>query len=98
MTEYRVFVLPDAEAEIAAAFAWYFERNPQAADAFRSQVLEVVDSLSDRPTRWKTGEDGSHRRVLRHFPYTVIFDVEDDAVYVLAVAHQRRAPGYWRTR
>ena len=98
MTEFQVFVLPEAEAEIAAAFSWYFERNPQAADAFRVEVLDVIDSLSDRPRRWKNEDDGAHRRVLRHFPYTVVFDVEGDSVYVLAVAHQRRAPGYWRKR
>jgi plasmid stabilization system protein ParE len=98
VSEFKVFVLPDAEAEIAAAFSWYLERNPQAAEAFRAEVLETIDSLSDAPTKWKLGEDGTRRRVLRHFPYTVFFDVEGDSVFVLAVAHQRRAPGYWRTR
>jgi len=98
VSEFKVFVLPDAEAEIAAAFSWYIERNPQAAEAFRAEVLEIVDSLSDAPTKWKLGEDGARRRVLRHFPYTVFFDVEGEAVFVLAVAHQRRAPGYWRSR
>jgi plasmid stabilization system protein ParE len=98
VTEYKVFVLPDAEAEIAAAFAWYFERNPQAADAFRTEVFDVIDSLSDAPTKWKVTEDGVRRRVLRHFPYTVFFDVADETVFVLAVAHQRRLPGYWQKR
>jgi plasmid stabilization system protein ParE len=98
VTEYKVFVLPDAEAEIAAAFAWYLERNPQAADAFRTEVSDSIDSLSEAPTKWKVTEDGARRRVLRHFPYTVFFDVEGDTVFVLAVAHQRRGPGYWRKR
>jgi plasmid stabilization system protein ParE len=98
VTEYTVLILPDAEAEIAAAFAWYLERNPQAADAFRSEVFDVIDSLREAPTKWKMTEDGARRRVLRHFPYTVYFDVEDEAVFVLAVAHQRRLPGYWQQR
>jgi hypothetical protein len=29
------------------------------------------------------------------FPYALIFLVGDEVVHVLAVAHQRRAPGYW---
>ena len=44
------------------------------------------------------GEDGSRRLLLRHFPYAVYFDIDGATVYVLAVAHQRRAPGYWRNR
>jgi len=98
VSEYKVFVLPEVEAEIAAAFSWYLERNPQAADAFRTEVFDAIDSLSEAPTKWKVTEDGARRRVLRHFPYTVFFDVEDQSVFVLAVAHQRRVPGYWRER
>jgi plasmid stabilization system protein ParE len=98
VSEFKVFVLPDAEAEITAAFTWYLERNAHAADAFRTEVFQVVDSLTDAPTKWKLNEDGTRRRVLRHFPYTVYFEVEGDAVFILAVAHQRRAPGYWQDR
>jgi toxin ParE1/3/4 len=38
------------------------------------------------------------RHVLRHFPYTVFYEMLGSTVTVLAVAHQRRNPGYWHTR
>ena len=98
MSFYEVFLLPEAEAEIAAAFHWYLERSDQAAEAFRAEALSAIDSLSETPTRWKLSDDGSRRLLLRHFPYTVYFDIDDATIYVLAVAHQRRAPGYWRNR
>ena len=98
MSLYEVFLLPEAEAEIAAAFHWYLERSDQAAEAFRAEALSAIDSLSETPTKWKLNEDGFRRLLLRHFPYTVYFDIAGTAVYVLAVAHQRRAPGYWRNR
>ena len=98
MTLYEVFLLPEAEAEVAAAFDWYLERNDQAAEAFRAEAFGAIDSLCDTPTKWKLSEDGSRRLLLRHFPYTVYFDIDGATVYVLAVAHQRRAPGYWPNR
>ena len=98
MKPYEVFVLPDAEAEVAAGFAWYLERSVQAADAFRDEALAAIDSLTESPTKWKLNEDGTRRCLLRHFPYTLHFEVEGKKVFVLALAHQRRAPGYWRKR
>ncbi len=76
VTRFQVFVLPDAEAEIGAAYSWYHERNPQAAETFRTEAFEAIDLLADSPTKWKLNDDGTHRIVLRHFPYTVFFEVK----------------------
>ena len=46
MTRYEVSILPPAEAEIREAFAYYFERSPIAADAFRTEVLISIDQLA----------------------------------------------------
>ena len=39
-----------------------------------------------------------HRAVVERFPYVVVFLVREDTIHVLAVAHQRRRPTYWRGR
>jgi len=98
VSQFEVVILPEAEAEIGAAFAWYRERNPQAAQAFRTEVFDAIDSLAKSAMKWKKDEDGIHRFVLRHFPYTVFYETDGKVVFVLAVAHQRRMPGYWRKR
>jgi len=40
---------------------------------------------------------GTRRYVLPDFPYSVIYFVEA-AIIIVAVAHDRRRPGYWRER
>lgn len=32
------------------------------------------------------------------FPYRVVYFVDDDWLTVVAVAHAKRRPGYWRDR
>lgn len=32
------------------------------------------------------------------FPYGIVYFVRDDEVLVVAYAHERRRPGYWRER
>ena len=98
MTSFEVGILPEAEAEIREAFLWYFARSPIAADAFRAEVVETVDRLARDALLWPEDEDAIRRHVLRHFPYTVFYEIRNHTVTVLAVAHQRRRPGYWRER
>ena len=43
-------------------------------------------------------EENCRRRRLKKFPYGVVFRVHDDEIYVLAVMHLHRRPGYWRDR
>ena len=98
MSQFDVQILPDAEAEIAATYLWYYERNPQAATAFRHEALSFIDDLADSATKWREDDDGTCRRLLQHFPYTIFYEIDRRTVFVLAVAHNRRAPGYWHGR
>lgn len=98
MTRFTVGVLPDAEAEIRAAFLWYFERSPLAADAFRAAVFQALDGLAETADNWPKDDDGTHRYHLKHFPYTVMYELDGSDVTVLAFAHQRRRPQYWQQR
>ncbi|MEF8769945.1 type II toxin-antitoxin system RelE/ParE family toxin [Candidatus Accumulibacter contiguus] len=98
MTRFAVEILPEAEAEVREAFLWYFDRSPIAAQAFRTETLEAIDRLAVDALMWPEDEDAIRRHVLRHFPYTVFYEILGSTVTVLAVAHQRRKPGYWHMR
>jgi plasmid stabilization system protein ParE len=95
VNRFEVFVLPEAETEAREAFLWYFERSPLAADAFRTELFGAFDGLATTAGDWPHDEDGTRRYHLNHFPYTLVYEVEGSRVTVLAVAHQRRRPGYW---
>ena len=98
MSAFEVVLLPAAEAEARETFLWYFERSPLAADAFRSELLDAIDGLATRAAMWPEDDDGFRHYILRHFPYTVFYEIIDLTVTVFAVAHQRRQPGYWQHR
>ena len=98
MTPFSVQVLPEAEEEFREAFLWYFERSPIAADAFRTLVVEAIDSLIERADIWPATPEGLRYLVLNRFPYTVWYDLSGTVATVLAIAHQHRRPGYWKRR
>ena len=97
MNERVVVLAPAAEGDIADAFAWYRERNARVADAFRAEVFDTIDRIAAAPLAHAADEDGNRKRVLRRFPYTVFYEATDSLIAVLAVAHHRRNPRYWRS-
>ncbi len=38
------------------------------------------------------------RFLLRRFPYVIIYEIVSDEIHILAVAHTKRRPGYWKNR
>lgn len=98
MSPFEVEVLPDAEAEARDAIHWYFDRSPMVADSFRTELFGAIDGLASTANDWPEDEDGTRHYHLKHFPYTVMYEVIGQQVTVFAVAHQRRRPGYWQDR
>jgi toxin ParE1/3/4 len=89
-----------ARAEFLAAIDWYVERDPIVAAAFAQVVDAAVREIAAIPVGWPTwaGRDDVRRRVLRRYPYSLVYLVEETTIIVLAVAHHKRRPGYWLRR
>jgi toxin ParE1/3/4 len=88
----------DARAEVLAAHAWYVARSPAAADAFIVELERAVELICDAPEAWSPHLYGTRKHVFRRLPYSVIYRIVGETLEVIAVAHQRRRPGYWRGR
>ena len=98
MSQRVVIFLLDAATEAEAAESWYFERDAEVARRFRSALAVAVDKITDAPERWPSTSAGAHRVLLEGFPYAVHYRVDERAIVIAAVAHQRRRPGYWQQR
>lgn len=89
---------PDAVAEANAAAAWYAERNPALRRAFIAELDRAVDSIRKSPEGWPGYEAGTRRYLMRRFPFMVVYREIGSTIQIVAVAHTRRRPGYWKTR
>ena len=88
----------DAIAEAKAAYDWYAKRNPTAANAFISELDNAISQIQTGPERWTMHLHGTRKFLLRRFPYSVVYRITKSAIQVIAVAHGRRRPGYWKSR
>jgi len=89
---------PEARAEFLAEIVWYAARNVAAADRFNTELGHTLELIADAPGRWPPHVHGTRRHLVLHFPFAVVYALRGDVVFVVAVAHHRRKPGYWKSR
>ena len=89
---------PEALAEYEAAARYYAERDPTVAVRFVDAVQDAIRRIADAPHRWRVVEDDIRRCLTHVFPYSVLYCAEPDRVFILAVMHCSRRPGYWKAR
>ncbi|MBI3014455.1 MAG: type II toxin-antitoxin system RelE/ParE family toxin [Candidatus Tectomicrobia bacterium] len=98
MPPIKVRFHPAAAAEVETARQWYAERSPLAARAFLAEMDLSVERVRGAPQRWPRYVKRTRRYMLPRFPFSVIYRVQGQMIEVVAVAHQRRKPGYWQSR
>ena len=89
---------PEARIEYQDALAWYQARSPQASQRFEAEMDRVLQAVAASPRMFPIYEEDERYAMLRRFPYSVVYRVRVDHLQVVAVAHSRRASGYWQGR
>jgi plasmid stabilization system protein ParE len=90
----------EAAEELEAAADWYEKRQPGLGLVFLDAVEGALSHLADWPESGAPllTTDDARRTPVARFPYHLPYVLLDDHVRVLAVAHDHRRPGYWRSR
>jgi toxin ParE1/3/4 len=89
---------PAAARELVETSAFHDNEVPGLGERFVVEVERVVSLVAELPNIGQEIEKSRRRIVLARFPYSRIYSTESEDVWVLAVAHQRRRPGYWHGR
>jgi plasmid stabilization system protein ParE len=90
---------PEAEAEFHDAVDYYEERSEGLGVRFREEIEAAVERIAEQPNRYPIYEATPCRQCpVTVFPYAVYYIEEVDRIWIVALAHQRRKPGYWLRR
>ena len=90
--------LPEADEEFREAVRYYESEAPGVGMAFAVAIHKAVAGMAEFPLAAPLIRAGIRKKPLRHFPYNVLYSVESDTLLIVAVAHQKRRPSYWRGR
>ncbi len=91
----------DAEAvtEFDEAAKYYEAQTEGVGVRFRNEVRQALDRVAANPALYRrVGRTALRKCKVRDFPYFVYFLERPTYIWIAAVAHASRRPGYWRGR
>jgi plasmid stabilization system protein ParE len=95
---YYVRYHPEAEAELKEASTYLDSESPGLGDFFLDDVQDSLDLILFSPEISPVIQANVRQNILRKFPYSLIYTIVSFEIRILAVAHQRRRPFYWKER
>jgi plasmid stabilization system protein ParE len=87
-----------AEAEINEAADFYDTQSPGLGGAFLGEIERTIRSISEFPEAVPLVRGRARKRAIARFPYSLVYSVRPEEIRILAVAHHKRRPFYWRGR
>jgi len=95
---YEIEFHDDADFEMRSAAAHYEQQVKGLGDDFIDEVEQGLNRIRQFPMLWSPYEGEYRRYLLKRFPYGLIYRIKAETIYIIAVAHVRRKPGYWKER
>ena len=84
-----------AEHELNEAAQYYDLEEPGLAPAFLEEVDRCLRSIAEQPEAGQILQGSVRRRLLRRFPYGLLYKINPSGIRILAVMNLKRRPNYW---
>lgn len=89
---------PEADAEFQEAVGYYEGCESGLGWDFALEVHAAIQRILSHPAAWPVLDGDVRRCLTNRFPFGVLYSVESDGVFILAVMHLHRNPDYWKKR
>lgn len=87
-----------AACELDEAAHYYESRSAGLGTMFVNSVEACTESILAFPNSGRLMRGQIRRRLVRGFPYAVVYKPHVDHIRVLAIMHMKRRPTYWAGR
>lgn len=88
--------LSPAKVELDESYAYYESQQNGLGQNFLDEVFFAVNRIKDNPMAWTKISKRTRRCLVNRFPYGIIYQIRNEEILVLAVAHLHRRPKYWK--
>jgi hypothetical protein len=94
----RLIFSPEARLEFEEAERFYNQQFAGLGTGLREEVRTALRRIRTWPLAFPVEGGEIRRALLGRFPYKLLYVIEPDHIYILAMAHQHRKPDYWTSR
>jgi plasmid stabilization system protein ParE len=90
--------LEPAQIELEEEVKYYNEQQAGLGYDFAREVADTIARILRYPEAWTKLSKRTRRCRTKRFPYGVVYQTRGDKILVVAVAHLKKKPWYWRDR
>jgi plasmid stabilization system protein ParE len=87
-----------ADRELNEAAQYYELESPGLGSSFLKEVDRCLRSIEEHPEAGPVLRGSVRRRLLRRFPYALLYKIKPSSIRILAVMNLKRRPTYWASR
>ena len=89
---------PEADAEFFDSIDYYEQCELGLGRDFSIEVYSAINTILEYPEAWPVLEDDIRRFQTNRFPFGILYSIERNHIFILAVMHLHRDPDYWKHR
>lgn len=89
---------PEAHQEMIESARFYEEKSGGLGADFLTAVENTTRRIEQNPEAGPIERANIRKRLVSGFPFTILYEIQLDRIFLAAVMHQQRRPGYWKTR
>lgn len=89
---------PEAEVEFIQSIDYYEECKKGLGYEFALEVYLTIQRVVSYPKAWQILDGEIRRTLVNRFPYGILYSVEPNEIFIIAVMNLHRKPGYWKKR
>lgn len=94
----RVIFHPEAHDEMIEHARYYEAKSEGLGSDFLTALEEATERIEQFPKAGPIVRASIRKRLVSGFPFTILYELQPDRIYIAAVMHQHRRPGYWLKR
>ncbi len=95
---YKITILEQALHELDEAIEWYWPISNLLANNLLQDYYSTLNEIGKGPFQFEKTDKKYRKHNLRKFPYKVVYQLKNNEIIVIAFAHHKRKPGYWKNR
>ena len=89
---------PDAKLELFEALIYYEKCSAGLGLEFSEEIYSSIQQILRFPIAWSPTSKNTRRCLAKRFPYGIIYAINEDDIFILAIMHLNRKPNYWHKR
>lgn len=89
---------PEAQFELAQAVEYYQAKELNLGLEFLEVVFKTILRIIEFPKAFPVLSTKTRKCLVDRFPFAVIYQIRKDEIFIVAITHLSRKPGYWKER